>query len=181
MNFFTDLGRFILEIIGYLWPLSKVHPWEKGAYYFCGWYLGDVGTGLYPVIPWFLDLRVEGTISMTFVTPLQTITTQDGGTLTYSASVKLRVVNLGQAYNSVLEWHETALEDITAALSEKLAEVDVQRLEPASRGRLIGACKRTLDTELDSYGVGVDRLRFNNFVRNMRVYRLFNDQVVSNH
>lgn len=181
MNMLTDIGRFIMEIIGFLWPLHMVYQWERGAYYVCGRYWMDVNPGVYPAIPWFMEVRAEGCVSQTFVTPLQTITTKDGGTLTFSASFKLRVLDLGQAYNNVLEWGETSTEDTAAALADKLADVDVARLDPANRRSLIAACKKVLDAELKLYGLAVDRLRFNNFVRNMRVYRFFNDQGYQDH
>lgn len=181
MNPITDLGRFIVEIIGYLWPLKIVWQWERGAYYVFGRYWRDVGPFIYPYIPFFTDIRTEGVVRQTFVTPLQTITTKDGGTLTFSASIKLRVVHLGQAYNTVLQWDETALEDACASLADKLADVEVTRFDHTGRGRLIAACRLELDKELGEYGLAIEKLRFNNFVRNMRVYRIFNDQGYTSH
>lgn len=181
MNMITDIGRFIVEVIGYLWPLQLVWQWERGAYYICGKYWRDLNPGCYPCIPFFMDVRATGAVSMTFVTPLKTVDLSDGSTLTYSASFKLRIVDLGAAYNNVLDWDETAMEDTAAALSEKLGDVDVARLDVSVRRKLCAACKKMLDAELGEYGLAVDRLRFDNFVRNMPVYRLFNDQGYSSH
>lgn len=176
----ADLLRILLDVISFIWPLRIVWQWEMGAYYIIGRYWRDVKPGLYPVVPWFMDVRTEGFVSQTFVTPLQTITTKDGGTLTFSASMKLRVVSLGKAYNNVLQWSETAMEDASSALSEKLMDVEVNRLESAGRGRLLASCKQMLSQELEEYGLAIDEIRFNNFVRNMKVYRLFNDQAYRN-
>ena len=172
----ADLLRVLIDIFAFIWPFRLVWQWEMGAYYIFGRYWRDVRPGIYPVIPWFIEVKTEGVVSQTFVTPLQTITTKDGGTLTFSASLKLRVVSLGKAYNNVLQWGETAMEDASAALAEKLSEVEMSRLQPEQRKRLLAACLRLLDSELSDYGLAIERFRFNNFVRNMKVYRLFNDQ-----
>jgi regulator of protease activity HflC (stomatin/prohibitin superfamily) len=177
MNAITDIGRFIVEIIGFLWPLRIVWQWEQGAYYICGKYWQDVGPGLWPMIPFFMDVKTEGVLPQPFVTPLQTITTKDGGTLTFSATIKIRVLSIGKAYNTVLNWGETAEEDTAASLADELSKVESSRLEPTQRGRLIATCRNVLDKELGTYGLEIEKLRFNNFVRNMKVYRLLQDMV----
>lgn len=172
----TDFLRLLLDVIAYLWPFKIVWQWERGSYYIIGKYWRDVGPGCWPKLPFFTDVKTEGVVSGTYGTPLQTITTKDGGTLTFSASMKMRVVDLGKSFNNVLNWDENAIEDASASLADKLADVDASKLEPEARNRLIGACKRALEAELGYYGLAVDRLRFNNFVRNMPVGRLFQDQ-----
>lgn len=172
----TDFLRLLLDVIAYLWPLKIVWQWERGAFYAFGRYMFDLGPGCWLKVPFFTDIKTEGVVTDTHQTPLQTITTKDGGTLTFSASMKLRVTDLGKSYNNVLNWDETAIEDASASLADKLAEVEADKFDPANRGRLIGACRTTLNNELGAYGITVDRLRFNNFVRNMPVYRLLQDQ-----
>jgi regulator of protease activity HflC (stomatin/prohibitin superfamily) len=172
----TDLVRLLVEIWGYIWPLKIVWQWERGAFYMEGRYWRDVGPGCYPIIPFLWEIKTEGVVSQTHVTPLQTITTKDGGTLTFSASIKLRVVSLGRAFGEVLNWDETALEDASAALADTLSDVDIPKLDPENRRRLLRTCTAALNKELNVYGLEIDRFRFNNYVRNMRVYRLFSDQ-----
>jgi regulator of protease activity HflC (stomatin/prohibitin superfamily) len=149
-----------------------VMTWERGAYYICGRFWRVMGPGLKFVPPFFTELQIEGVVPSVFITPLQTITTRDGGTLTFSAAVTLELEDIGRAHNRVMNWDETALELTSGILAEKLAEVDAPRLDPEKRGRLVSSCVTELQKELGPYGIKVSSLRFNNFVRNMRVYRL---------
>lgn len=176
-----ELVDLIVLIVTYLWPFKTVMEWERGAYYINGHFWRDMGPGLKIVIPFFTELKTEGVVPAVFVTPMQTITTKDGGTLTFSAAITVIIENIGKAYNNVLNWDETAMELTSGILAEKLAEVDASKLDPDNRGRLVGGCLTTLRNELSQYGIGIKALRFNNFVRNMKVYRLFNDQAYTSH
>lgn len=172
--------RIILDSLQFLWPFAYVQQWERGVYYFCGKALFECKAGIpYPKIPWFCEVRALTVVQDTVVTPLQTIMLKDGGTLTFSATAQIRIANVTSAYNKVAKHDETVIEDIAAILAEKLAEVGAERLAPEVRGRLIGACKQSLAATVGVYGIEILTLRFNNFVRDIRVYRLFNDQMYS--
>ena len=136
-----------------------------------------VGPGVYLILPFFWEFRPEATVRTTYVTPLQTIDTKDNGTLTFSASVQLEVVDLKLAMLTVNEYDKTALEDIGALLADTIMRATARQLEPEQRSELLAKCKKKLDEEVSVYGLSVLTLRFNNYMRNMRVYRLFNDQV----
>lgn len=176
----SDFLRLLIDSISYLWPLKIVYEWERCAYYVCGHFWKTMGPGLKVVIPFFTDIQSEGIVPTIFVTPLQSIMLKDGGTLTFSATLTLSVIDVGKAYNSVMKWEQTSLELTAGLLAEKLADYDATLFEPEKRGRLVGACKVSLGNALAEYGVKVHALRFNNFIRNMRVYRLFNDHIYTN-
>lgn len=176
----TEFGRFLVEVLQYVWPFRVVYEWERANYYVCGKMWKTTGPGLKLVVPFFTDLRSEGVVPTVFTTPLQSIQLKDGSTLTFSAAITLEIVDLDKAYNKVQSWDQTTVELTSGILAEKLADTDVEKLEQAYRGRLIGGCTQTLNNALGDLGVKVTALRFNNFVRNMRVYRLLNDQVQAN-
>lgn len=176
----SEFLRLALDSIAYLWPFRVVMEWERCAYYVCGHFWKTMGPGLKIVVPFFTELQQEGVVPTVFVTPLQSIMLKDGGTLTFSATITLSVVDLGKAYNSVMKWEQTALELASGLLAEKLADTDTGLFEPEKRGRLVAGCRTAIGNALADYGVKVSALRFNNFVRNMRVYRLFNDHIYAN-
>lgn len=184
-----DFLRLILDSIQYLWPFRIIEQFERGVYHVFGkpirvptWYGGPECTPgrLWIVIPFFTEIRTVVTVRDVIVTDVQTITCSDGGTLTFSATVSIAVSDANLAYNAVRQYAETVREDVSAILAERLAEVDVDRFKPEARGRLIGACRQSLGTQLAAYGVQVTSLRLNNFVRNIPVGRLFNDQLYPN-
>jgi SPFH domain / Band 7 family len=176
----SDFLRLILDSIAYLWPFEIVYGWEKANYYICGKFWRTLRPGLKIKIPFFTLIETESVVPMIFVTPLQSIMLKDGGTLTFSATITLNVEDLDKALNKVDAWKQTATELTSGLLAEKLASTDATLFEPEKRGYLIGGCKVTLGNALNEYGVRVSALRFNNFIRNMRVYRIFNDQMYTN-
>lgn len=181
-----DFLRILLDSISYLWPFRIVAQYERGVYTVCGRRVAiprrlggpDAKCGVpWPIIPFFTDVKTVTVVRSTLTTPLQTITCQDGGTLTFSASAQVEVEDANLAFNAVHDWEETTAEDVAAVLAEKLAAVPVAKLEPDARARLIGDCRRALTAQVRDYGITILSLRFNNFVRNIRVFRIFNDQL----
>ena len=151
--------------------------WEMACVFRNGKFWKTVGPGWYLVVPFFWEFRTETVVRSTYVTPLQTIDTKDGGTLTFSASVQLEVANLADAMLKVNEYDKTALEDISALLADTLMRTNKELLDSEKRTDLLAKCKKKVQEELSQYGLTIRTLRFNNYMRNMRVYRLFNDQI----
>jgi Membrane protease subunits, stomatin/prohibitin homologs len=176
----NDLFQTVIEIVKYLWPFYIVMEWQRANYYVCGHMWRKMGPGLKFVVPFFTEVRAEGVVPTVYMSPLQSITLKDGSTLTFSAVITLELVDTDKAINKVLEWHQTVIETASGLLAEKLADTDVGQFEAVKRGYLVGGCRTALNNALSDLGVKVTNLRFNNFIRNMRVYRILNDQVVSN-
>ena len=172
-----DLVQKFIEFIREFWPVYICNEWERAVILRGGKFWRVVGPGIYLVVPFFWEFRPESTVRTTYVTGLQTIDTKDGGSLTFSASVQLEVVDLRLAMLTVNEYDKTALEDIGALLSDTLMRSKAEQLEPENRTDLLAKCRKKIDEEVSVYGLRVLTLRFNNYMRNMRVYRLFNDQI----
>lgn len=172
-----DLLQRFVDFIREFWPLRTVMQWEMANIYRLGRYWKTVGPGIYLVVPFFWELRSDSVIRSTYVTTLQTIDTKDGGTLTFSAAVQLEIADLEAAQLKVHAYDETALEDTSALLADTLMRTSAKSLDPENRSDLLRKCRERLQQELGEYGLTIRTLRFNNFVRNMRVYRLFNDQI----
>ena len=169
----TDIGRFLIEVLEFIWPFRKVMEWEMGVLYVNGRYRRTVGPGVYPIFWWFVEIRTVDVVRDNWTTPLQTITVRDGGTLTFSATASLEVFDAALATNAVLNNAESAMEDVSAILADTLADLDVARLDPERRSRLLKTCTAAVNETLGSYGMRVTNLRFNNFVRDIRAYRVF--------
>lgn len=171
----ADFLRLVLDAIQFVWPFRIVQQWQRGGYYVFGRWWREVGPGLYPILPWFTELREESIVPAVVSTGRQDITLQDGTLLSFSASATVRVFDINLAINSVDSYTETTQELIAAILAEKLAEVDAVRITPDKRGRLISDLRRWVDTEARVFGVEVSKLRFNSFVTNIPVLRLLQD------
>ncbi len=168
----TDLARFLIELLQTLWPLRQVDQWESGVRFWLGRTVGIVGPGFYWVIPYFGDVKPVSVVPAVLSTPLLTITLVDGKTCTYSLSAVLKVVDAELALCAVDDYTETSQELLTSIPAAALAEVAAERLEPDSRGRLIAALRKQVNTELKEYGLEVSSLRFTNFALNLKTIRL---------
>ena len=170
-----DWLKPLIEAIAYMWPFRMVKQWERGGYYVKGKWRKELGPGVYPVIPWFQEV-MEVSIAEQIVTGRrQDMTLSDGSLLSFVAAATIRVVDIRAALNDVQEYKETAREAVEAVLADRLASVDVGRLEWEKRGRLFADLKRWVQDELTPYGVEVTKLRFMAFVTNAKAHRFMLD------
>lgn len=166
----------IIEAARYVWPFRIVHQWERGVVFICGRCIGTVPPGVYPIIPFFTDVKPTSVVPGVISTPLLTVTTRDNkSTITFSAAATLQISNANYAWNRIDNVAETMRELLAAVTAEKLAEVDPGRLDGEKRKRLIADMVMWLNRELEPYGLEVLAVRFTNFVVNIRAFRLMTD------
>lgn len=166
----------LLTVIEYIWPMRRVEQWERGAYYIWGRYVGSVGPGIWPIVPFFMDVKSSSVVWGVVSTPLLTVTARDmKTTITYSAAATLRIAEIGLAYNAVDNVGETMRELLSALTADKLATVPVEKLDGEKRKDLLKSLTALLNRELAFCGLEVQAVRFTNFVINMRSFRLMTD------
>jgi regulator of protease activity HflC (stomatin/prohibitin superfamily) len=177
----------LIAVIQYVWPFRKVDQWERGVLYvwnrwWCHWPARKVdwtvGPGIWPILPYFTDVRAAPVVRGVTATPLQQIEDRDGKPLLFSAAMTWRIYDAASAFNNVDRVLETGQELLSAVCAEKLAEVGADRLDGPARKRLINSMTKWLNEELEFMGCTVDSLRFTNFARGMqgvRTLRLLTD------
>lgn len=170
----------LFEFLANFWPLAKVEQWERGVYYVWGHALKrTLGPGIYPFIPWFMDVRPVSMVSAPLSTPLLNVTLSDGRTLGYSVTSVVVVRDAWHALNSIDDYRESTSEIIASKVSEKLAEVDAGRLDSERRKRLLSDLLRWVNEDTQAFGVEVLALRFTNFAIDQRAYRLLVDTALA--
>jgi SPFH domain/Band 7 family protein len=172
----TDLLRLIVDVIQYIWPFVIVHQWQRGVWYVCGRYWRTVGPGVYPRIPFFMDIHDVTLVPDSHMTNPYTITTKGaaGDTLTFAFVYELEVLDANLANNTVQDYEGKAHMDVLAIVADTLADLPEARLQPDVRNGMIRKCLLEVNKELGRYGMRCNSLRFTIFVRNMKNYRLFN-------
>lgn len=177
----TDLLRLTIDVWRYLWPFRTVEQWQMGVYYLWGRYWRTVGPGIWPVLPYFTQLLAANVVPTIHSTPLQTLTLKDGRTLTFSATMTVRVENIALALNSVDQFNETTIELVSGILAEHLARVEPTRLDPEvnNRGQLLKELKAEADQETQKFGVRIDAIRFPSFAF-VRTLRLLSERATLN-
>lgn len=177
----------LIVVLQYLWPLRRVEQWERGVYYVWGrWWAkwparsidGTVGPGIWPIVPFFIEIRAAVVVPGVTGTPLLQITAKDGTPITYSAAMTWQIVDAAKAYNCTDRVLETGQELLAAVTAEKLAEVDATRLDGDKRKRLVNDMIRWLNESMEFMGCRVNALRFTNFAvgtHQIRTLRLMTD------
>lgn len=171
----TELVRLIWELASTLVPFRLVRQWEHGVYFWCGRYQFTAHPGLLVVVPYLCDVKCVSMVPEIETTPLQTVTMRDGRTITYSASLTIKVVDAAAAYNRVGHWSETTVELAAGVISEHFGDEDPVRIVDPSRGKrdnVLEEVREEINKKLADYGVVVEAIRLNNFVLNVRTVRL---------
>jgi regulator of protease activity HflC (stomatin/prohibitin superfamily) len=171
-----DFLRIILDSIAFCWPGRIVETWERGGWYVCGRWWKDVGPGCYFLVPWFMEIRSVSIAPAPVVSGRQDITLSDNSVLSFDAVATMRVVDVRAALNDIEDYHHSTITTLGAVLSDKLAEVDVARLEWEKRGRLFTSLEKWVGQETAQFGVETTNLRFTSFVLRAKVHRLLLDQ-----
>jgi regulator of protease activity HflC (stomatin/prohibitin superfamily) len=158
-----------------LWPFRKVEPWQRGTVVVFGRYWRAVGPGVYPVIPWFIEIDGYSVVPAVVSTPRLDIELKDGTAVSFVAAITLRVADVERALLRVSDYEQTTVEAASAALAERLAEVETAQLAPERRGRLLASLRKRVQDEVAEWGVEVTNLRFTTFVTRPRFYRVLGD------
>lgn len=171
-----ELVRLVIEICQFAFPFRIVKQWERGGYMVLGRWKREVGPGLYFVVPFFTDVHAVSVAGSRVGTGRQDLTLFDGSTLSFTATVWARVVDVRAAVCDVNNYDETTQEDLTAALSNELAELDPDRLRPRRRGALFRELEAKVAEKHAKYGVESSDLSFGSFVLGVKMHRLIIDQ-----
>ena len=176
-----DLLQLVLQSIEFLWPLEKIKPYQRGLYVVFGRWQWEIGPGVYPIIPWFIEVIAESMAWAVVSTPRIDITAQDGTMVTLQAAAKVQVVDLRMAYNTVDAYMETTRERLTTIVATKIAKVDAARLAPEHRSALLTDLRKWVDKDTRTFGIETLEVNFTTFVTNAKPFRLLGDnpEVVS--
>lgn len=172
-DFLTTLGQWVKD----LWPFRTVAPWERAGLIVFGKWRRELGPGTYPVVPWFMDVHNVSIAKAIIGTGRQDITLMNGEQLSFSATATARVIDVKRAVTTVDDYEETSIELLGSVLADKLSDVESERIEPASRRRLLSDLTRWANAEANEYGLELSKVRFTNFTRKAPVVRLLMDQI----
>lgn len=172
----AEFLSLLIQIAQVIWPFRIVRQWERAGYLVFGRWVGEVGPGCWPVLPWFFDVHTVSVVPGIVGTGRQDITVKDGSILSFAATATVRIVDARKAMCDVENVTSTMQELLASVLAEKLADVDASRLEPQSRGRLVADLRRWVQEAAEPFGVEVSSVRFTSFITHAKTHRLLLDQ-----
>lgn len=168
----------LLDFIRDLWPFRVVEPWERGFYVTLSRPGRAVGPGIWPVVPYFQDVKSLSVAEERLTSPLLNVI-WCGKRLAFSVSARLRVIDVLRATIDVGSYQETTGEEIAAHMAEALAEAPAERFETVKKRRnWLAETTRALNERTRLFGVEVLEVQFTNWIEDIRTYRLLNDSAV---
>lgn len=170
-----DLIGRLIDWIKELWPFRIVSQWEQAAYYVFGRYKKTVGPGVYPLVPFFMEIRSVSMVPDLVHTDRQDVTLKDGTLLMFMASARVCCVDVNLSENTVVDAEGQARALLASVLADKLADVDPARLKPEGRRRLLSDLQRWVNEETKTFGIETRDVWFTSFVQNPKAFRLITD------
>lgn len=172
------LVQLIVTVVQYVWPFRLVHQWEVGLFFIFGRIYWVVPPGLYPVIPWFMDVKAMSVAEDPIHIPRQDVTLKDGTLLSFEATAVTKVVDPRKAHTIVDHYDSSTKILLASMLAEQFMEIEPARIHnPRRRENLFDKVTEAIAKEAAEFGVEVSKVRFPSFVLNPRVFRLLTDHM----
>lgn len=174
----VGLLQQIVEFLQGIWPIKSVPEGQLGGIYRWGKFTHTVGPGRpQVVVPGLREMKCFPVIPAIVGTPRLDITLADGTTLSYKLSAVAQVEDFHLAINTIDSYTESTQELLSAISADRLASAAPDLLKPESRSDLLGKLRDSINTETRKFGIGVKKVRFTTFVRNIKTIRLLQEGV----
>lgn len=144
-----------------------IAPWEEGLRVRLGRRITILHAGPHLRVPFIDAVYVQSTRRRIVNLPIQTVTTRDGKTLTFSGTLGYSIADVLKLYSTLHHAHDTIQNFALQALAERVSVEDAERLSAGALGSL------TLD--LAPYGISETKISVTDFAF-VRTYRLISDQ-----
>lgn len=173
-----DFLRLLLDSIHYLWPLRVIATYERGVLFMGGRpgielipTGGIFKSGIYPFLPFFMRIETLALCEDVVDLPVQSITTSDGKTVTFSANVAYVITNAVAHYTNVQDFADSFSRAACGHLALKVREWSWEELHQGQK-KLEASIKGTLTTRVEDWGVKILEVRLTDCSLT-RQYRLF--------
>lgn len=151
------------------WWVS-VMPWESAIRVRCGRWVVLLRPGFHLKLP-VLDLVYKQSVRMRVMnTPVQTITTNDGKTITLSAAIGYSISDIRKLYDTLHHPEDTIINLVLSSLANYVAEHPAMHCNPKAIAEAAAE-----DIDLASYGLSDVQVYVTDFAF-VRTFRLINDQ-----
>lgn len=164
----------LLSLLARFWALLiwwyVIAPWEKALRVRGGSRVIEVGPGIHFRVP-YLDVvyRQSTRLHFTSLDP-QTVTTQDGSTITFAGVFGYVVTDLRKLYDSIQSPEATLQSLVQGALAQYISTHPTKECEPDTVEQAV-----MNDIDVTEYGLGDARLSLTTYAR-VKTYRLIMDQ-----
>lgn len=175
-----QLGEFLQKVIEWLyefWPVRVVNDWEQGIRLRGGRVVklltsrnGFFGSGLHAFWPLLGEIMTDNAVVDVNETAMQTNTTKDGQTVSFSLGLKYAINDLQKLYLQIQDHHETILTEAQGCAGQWVPSLDLEELDK----HLANSIFKDLDERLEEWGVDLKDVTVINLTT-ARTFRLIGD------
>lgn len=152
-----DFVRLIAEKIYEIWPFRIVRVYQRGVRFWLGRVVGEqLGPGLYSFLPFFGSIEMVDVVEDVVDLPTQSVTTNDGKGVTFSANVCYEITDAVLHWTAVQDFHDNMSRAACSHLAVRVREQSYADLSSAEgQKKLEASLKGTLTTKVRPWGVQV--------------------------
>ena len=174
MSWIDALVQNLLAIVEWASPLRVMRPYQRGVVFRMGSYHRTMGEGLRWMWPCKIEeCEVVNVAEETKNLVSQSVTTQDGVSVTFSVNIVFRVVNAERFVCGVFDFEESVATYAMTHLAKRVREQSWTDLL-AGQKALEKSLEGTLSTRVEKWGAEIVSVGFTDMVQS-RQYRLFGD------
>lgn len=175
-----QLGEFLLKAFEWLyefWPIRIVSDWEQGIR-MCGGRArkllssrtGLFRSGIHFFWPLLGEILTDDCVVDVNETPMQTKTTADGESVSFSLGLKYSIRDMRELYLQIKDHHETVLTEAQGCAGYWVGEMDFDDLNQ----KLANLIFKDLSERFESWGIDLQDVSLINLAA-ARTFRLIGD------
>lgn len=146
-----------------------VMPWEQAIRVRKGKNSKLLGPGLYMKIPFIDSVYIQTTRMRMIDTPMQTVSTKDGHSLTIKSAVGYKIADIEKLYNTLYHPETTLVNMVIGTIGECVRSQDVLEISPSYIEKCVNSIIEASDYGLKDLSVKVTTFAI------VKTYRLIQD------
>jgi regulator of protease activity HflC (stomatin/prohibitin superfamily) len=166
----------ILSRLEELWPLVRVHSFQRGVKFRHGRDIALLEPGVHFAFWWFEEIVLVTTCERTVNLPTQSMTTADDVAVTFSANVAYEVTDAREMYTKLSDFEDSLNATAMVFLADKVRSKTWAELV-SGQAELERQLREALTRRGKRWGVKFLDVGFTDMVK-ARVHRLYGDPVV---
>jgi regulator of protease activity HflC (stomatin/prohibitin superfamily) len=169
----TNFLAYIFDRLYLLWPCRIVHSYQQGVRFWLGRDVDELEPGFYFVCPFFGSIVMVDVAQDVITLPINSVTTQDGKPISFSANVVFEIASGRKKYVKVQDF-ETSLDALASGHLAACVRGQLWEKLLAEQDALEDEIQKRLQTAVKKWGVKIVAVHLTDMVE-ARAYRLFGD------
>lgn len=170
----TNVLAYIFDRLYLLWPFRIVHSFQQGVRFWLGRDVAELQPGFYVFCPFLGSIELVDVAQDVINLPVNSVTTQDGRSISFSANIVFEIANARKKYVKVQDFG-TSLDALASGHLAACVRGQLWETVQEDQDALEEEIKRRLQKAVTKWGVKIVAVHITDMVE-ARQYRLFTDE-----